>query len=466
VVLATTVAMAVASTGRTSAASPEPSAVPEARIGPRGVIKHVIVMYQENHSFDETLGDFCVVHKGRCDGYVGVVHMKDGSSARMKKSPDIVPSVWHDVHAQETAMNGGKMNGWNAVYGCNPPHHPRNCLTYYAPEQIPNLTALAQHFALSDRTFSMFDSPSWGGHVYVAAASQDNFTGDIPYPAKGVKPEPGWGCESKLVTAWRDPVTHHLSEQPACIPARPGTLDAKRYPYNGPFRRSKVKYIPTIFDRLDAAGRSWKIYATYQVWSVCPTFAECAFGPQRSNVVPTYDIINDAQASRLPAYSLLLPGGPGGTAQHNGHSMRSGDNWIGKVVDAIEHSPDWSSTAIFITYDDCGCFYDHVPPGKNPDGTQQGIRIPLVIISPYAKRKYTDHRPASLASILRFTEITFGLKALNVNDAHAYAYGNAFNFAAKPTGARAQMRQYAIPAASRRYLASHPVSQTDEDDPT
>jgi phospholipase C len=445
VVVATALAIAAATTGRVGAASPVPSAAPAAaptRLGPRGVIKHVVVIYQENHSFDETLGDFCVIHKGRCNGYVGVVHMKDGSSARMTKSPDIVPNVWHDVHAQETAINGGKMNGWNAVFGCNPPRHSRDCLTYYTPQQIPNLAALADHFALSDRTFSMYNSPSWGGHIYVAAASQDNFTGNIPYAAPGVKPGPGWGCDSNLIAAWRDPVTHKLSPQPSCIPARPGTLNPKDYPYNGPFRASKVKYIPTIFDRLDAAGLPWRIYSSTESWSVCPTFAECQYGPQRRNLVPTYNIISDAYESKLPAYSLLLPSGPNGTAQHNGHSMRVGDNWIGKVVN------------------------EHVRPGKNPDGTPQGIRLPLVIVSPYAKAGYTDSRPASLASILRFTENTFGLKALDVNDAHAYGYADAFNFAAQPTGARVQLREYAVPAASRHFLASHPVAEEDEDDPT
>src|SRR5438046_8707786 len=109
--------------------------------------------------------------------------------------------------------------------------------------------------------------------------------------------------------------------------------------------------------------------------------------------------------------------------------MGGWDHWIGKVRNGNGHRRDRVSAGDLITYDDCGCFYDHVRPGKNPDGSQQGIRLPLVIVSPYAKRSYTDHRPASLASILRFTELTFGLKALNVNDAHAYDYADAFNFA-------------------------------------
>ena len=87
--------------------------------------------------------------------------------------------------------------------------------------------------------------------------------------------------------------------------------------------------------------------------------------------------------------------------------MLTGDNWIGQLVNALQASPNWSSTAIFITYDDCGCFYDHVAPGKNPDGTPQGVRVPMVIVSPYAKRGGTDSNTATFASFLKFTEEAF-----------------------------------------------------------
>jgi phospholipase C len=436
------------------------------RPGPKGIIEHVVVIFQENHSFDETLGAFCEAHKGRCDGYVGTVHMMDGSSAPMKKSPDIVPNVFHDVRATVTAVNGGKMNGWNKVAGCNPPKYPRSCLTYYTPEQVPNLAALAQHHVVSDRTFSMYDSGSYGGHIYVAAASQDSFTGDRPKPAPGIKPGPGWGCEANLEAPWKNPSTNRITMEPTCIPARPGKLDRKQYPFNGPFRASPVKHIPTIFDRLDAAHRTWKIYTSTQVWAVCPTFAECAFGPQRKNMVWPLDLLDDAKSNQLPSYSLLLPSGPSGTSQHNGSSMRVGDNWIGRVLNTLQRSKVWSSTAVFITYDDCGCFYDHVPPGKNPDGSIQGIRLPMVIVSPYAKQAYTDSHPATLASVLKFTEEAFGLEPLSVNDRRAYDYANSFDFAAKPTGLRVTMKQYPVSAATKRYIAAHPRGGPDEDDPT
>src|SRR5205814_8243262 len=116
---------------------------------------------------------------------------------------------------------------------------------------------------------------------------------------------------------------------------------------------------------------------------ICPSFAECRYGPQHRNLVRPRDILTDAQKNRLPAFSILLPDGIyGESSQHNSTSMRVGDNWIGRVLSTIERSPAWSSTAVFITYDDCGCFYDHVAPGKNPDGTRQGVRVPMVIISP------------------------------------------------------------------------------------
>jgi phospholipase C len=432
--------------------------------GPAGKIKHVVVVYQENHSFDETLGKFCQMHHHRCDGYTGPVRLASGEVVDMFKSPDPVPGVFHNVLAQTNAVNGGAMDGWGKVTGCHPPASHRWCLSYYTPKQIPNLTALASKFVVSDRTFSMYNSPSWGGHIYPAAATQDNFNGDIPSPVPGHAHPRGWGCISNLQSAWVNPVTHKPTQQPSCIPARPGTLDPTLYPYNGPYRPSPVAWVPTIFDRLDDKALSWKIYTSTKVWSICPTFAECAFGPQHLNVVRTQQILSDAASGRLPAYSILLPDGLGGvTSQHNGSSMRVGDNWIGRVLATLQQSPQWSSTAVFITYDDCGCFYDHVPPGTNPDGSQQGIRMPMVIVSPYAKHGYTDSKPATFASILHFTEKTFGLKPLGVNDANAYAYANSFNFAARPSGPRAVLRRHPVSAATRHFLATHPM---DPDDPT
>jgi len=436
-------------------------ATPDAGVFAR-YIKHVVVFYQENHSFDETLGRFCQLQAPRCDGYTGPVRLRGGTVVQMRPSSDLVPGVFHTVVAQSAAIDGGKMDGWANVGGCNRSYRYR-CLTYYSPDQVPNLTTLAAHFVVSDRTFSMAQSPSWGGHVYAAAATRDNFTGENPIPAPHVKARIGWGCSSDRVTPWVNPTSHKRYMAPSCIPARPGMLNSKKYPYNGAFRWTPAKYVPTIFDRLDAKHVSWKLYSSVPYWSICPSFAECQYGPQHRHLVPTVKFLSDAKNNRLPAYSVLLPSGPGGTSQHDPGSMLRGDNWIGKVIATLEHSPEWSSTAVFITYDDCGCFYDHVAPGTNPDHTRQGIRVPMVIVSPYAKVAYTDSQPATFASILRFAEKTFGLPALTVNDQYAYDYANSFDFSSPPTGPRANLSQHPLSAASLNFLATH---TTDTNDPT
>src|SRR5262249_10124625 len=143
--------------------------------------------------------------------------------------------------------------------------------------------------------------------------------------------------------------------------------------------------------------------------------------------------------------------------QHNKDSIQMGDNWIASIVSAVMSNPDWASTAIFITYDDCGCFYDHVPP---PPGL--GIRIPMVIVSPWARPGFTDSRVASVASILTFVEHQFGLEPLGPKDADAYDFRRSFDFTTPPRPA-IRLRAHPISAAERRFLAEHP---DDPDDPT
>jgi phospholipase C len=406
-------------------------------------IQHVVVMYQENHSFDNLLGKWCDI-TGKCIGIPPTVTLKGGTVVTPTQAPNIVPEVVHSVAAQQTAIDGGAMDGWAGVNGCQSTVSlagaiPYGCLTYYTPTQIPNLTRLAGSFATSDATFSESDSPSFGGHLYAVAATTDGFLGDIPQPASA---GPGWGCDSNKVTTWVNPTTHVIQQEPSCVPD-----PALPNPNGGAFKPTPVAYVPTIMDRLDAASLSWKIYATTTpvgphttggayVWATCPSFAECLDTTQRHDLVPTDQVLTDAKAGTLPAFSLVLPGGSAGlgqgASQHNSESITVGDNWIGKLTSALEASPEWSSTALFITYDDCGCFYDHVVPGTNPDGTQQGVRVPMVIASPFAVAGYVDNTPTNFAGILAYVEHNFGLPPLNANDAAAYPFTHAFNYAQVP----------------------------------
>ncbi len=427
-------------------------AVPGASQAQVNPIRHVVVIYLENHTFDNLLGFWCDGHSGRCPdgGMPSSVTLSNGAVVRPGTDPDTVPNVSHSVAAQQAAIDHGKMDGWQSIPGgsCDAATGYQ-CVSGYQPSQIPNITTLAQDFAISDHTFSLADSPSWGGHMAIVAASQDNFTGDNPVSVKGVKPGPGWGCDSNKVSPWISP-GGRTEKVPSCVPAR---IQGLRF--GGAFEQTPVKHISTIMDSLDAAGLSWKLYGANKsqngyIWSICPSFADCLDTSQDANLVPDSQFLSDAAGGTLPNFSVVTPGGPDyANSCHNEFSMTACDDWVGQLVGAVEKSPNWSSTAVFITWDDCGCFYDQVPPGTNPDGSAQGPRVPVIMVSPYAVSGYTDTTATTFAGILAYTEQTFGLSPLGANDAGAYSFANAFNYSQAPLKP-APMVDRPLPASAKR----------------
>jgi phospholipase C len=411
-------------------------------------IKHVVVLYQENHSFNDLLGDLCVTEGYRCRG-TDTGMTSSGNMVPLVAERDVPPEVGHEPSDQVAAIDGGRMDGWNHVGDCDK-SHAHACLTQVHAGRVPTLWKLADDYAISDRTFETNASASWGSHLELVAGTLDSFIGYEPQT--GITPGPGGGCDSKKDTLWQGPGYPSPIVVPSCVPDAQG---------NGPYRPSPVQYVPTIMDSLDAAGRSWHIYAPPKKgdfgygWAICPTFYECLGSRQHDQVRLPTDFAKEAVKGTLPNLSIVIPYPP--DSQHNGRSLMQGDNWIAQNVNAVMQGSDWDSTAIFITYDDCGCMYDEVPP---PDG--DGIRVPMVIVSPYARPHFVDHRTATLSSILAFTEHQFGLPVLHGTKAFAYDYANAFNFAERPL-APVALPLHAIPPSSLAYIAAHPP---DPDDPT
>jgi TolB protein len=406
-------------------------------------IQHVVILFQENHSFDNVLGELCQ-EDVRCDGAtVGFLHT--GEQIPLGQATDIVPNVLHSPKAQQAAVNAGQMNGFDLVKGCGAPGY--KCYTQFSPSQIPNLAALVRSFAVSDRTFESDLVASWTSHLQLATAITDGFVGNNPSTSDAT----GWGCDSLKDTQWKASAFAKATMQPSCIPFIDGT---------GPHRATPVPWVPTIMDRLDEAGLSWKLYtapvgvAGYG-WAICPTFSECIYGGQQSNVLTSDQFVNEAAAGTLPAVSLVMP--TGDNSQHNFNSMLQGDNWIGQVANAVMTGPEWSSTAMFLTWDDCGCFYDHVPP---PGAL--GIRVPMVMISPYAKAAFTDSTNASFASMLAYIEHTFGLAPLSTEDSNAYDFSDSFDYSQRRI-APIRMQSHAVPRWEQRWIRGHPA---DPDDPT
>jgi phospholipase C len=442
----------------------------------------VVIIYQENHSFDDVLGGICVRDHLACDGTTtGVLH--DGTRIPLSVEPDIVPQVDHTTAAQDRSINHGAMNGFDLTRACGPPELA--CYTQFRANEIPNLRKLAETYVISDHTFSENPVPSWGGHMELVAGQLDGFTGDNPSADTKIAPKQGWGCNSDTTEPWRDP-TNPASGYitvPACVPRPDGY---------GPYRVSPVKPVPTILDRLKSASLSWKLFTdvnksdTGYIWSVCPMFAECLYDPNKQNKpnpnwVSRSLFFATAAAGTLPAYSVVTPNYD--LSQHNFVSMLRGDNYIESLVSAVMNGPraQWMSTVIFITYDDCGCFYDHVAP---PRGTDLGIRVPMVIVSPQAKASFVDHTQASSDSVLAFVEKNWRLLPLSVGDANAYDYCHSFVFAmpgcdgtrpslaaflgppeesvrAGPT--HLKLKPSVVPAASIRWMHAHPP---DPNDPT
>ncbi|MDP9296608.1 MAG: hypothetical protein M3O88_07960 [Actinomycetota bacterium] len=412
----------------------------------RSPIRHIVVVYMENHSFNDVLGKLCVIDR-RCNGTT-TGRLLDGSSIPLAQATDRVPEIGHGTRATLRAVNNGGMNGFESVLHCAAADgYP--CYSQYGPHQIPNLAALARSFVISDMTFNSSAYSSWVSHIALAAATKDGFQGNIPKVSQFHQRGPGWGCDSFMDAYWTPSGGGDYVLVPSCIPDKTGF---------GPYRESPVQWVPTIMDRMDHAGRSWRIdggegtldtsVGTGYAWSTCPAFADCLYTSQVEKFRPASAILKQAEIGRLPALTLVTPTYK--TSQHNNTSMLMGDNWIGSVAGAIMSGPQWSSTAIFITYDDCGCFYDPVPP---PNGF--GIRSPMVIVSPYAKPGFTDSTVASTNSILAFIEHTFNLRPLGTGDAAAYDYSRSFDFT-QPPPPNPLMTHTSIPRGERRWLARQP----------
>jgi phospholipase C len=445
-------------------------------VGP-SPIQHIVILFQENQSFDGVLGKLCWdvatnviqrpgAHAG-CDGVVSG-RTSTGTTVPLATPPDIVPQALHAISNQQTAIHGGTMDGFNLIRTCSAAKgYP--CYAQSDPlagpcssatgSCIPNLAALAETYVISDRTFEYRTAPSWMGHMILASGTTDGFFTNNPVQSTFTDlVGPGSGCESYKDAMWWNGSS--FVPEPSCVPDY--SLPSAQYPFGGAYRETAVPSVPTIFDRLDGAGDSWKIYGgsgptkSGYGWTICPTYAECMYGPGRANFVNNTQLVVDAAAGQLPNFSISTP--CCGNSQHNGSSMAKGDNYIGRVVSAIQHGPDWASTAIFITYDDCGCFYDHVNPLQyNADW---GIRVPMVIVSPYAKLGFTDPTPATALSMLAFTEHDLGLAPLNADDASAYDYAGSFDYNQTPL-APVKMTSTPISAAERRWLAAHPPSESD-----
>jgi hypothetical protein len=172
-----------------------------------------------------------------------------------------------------------------------------------------------------------------------------------------------------------------------------------------------VTSLPTA---LSAAGVSWRYYSKEQVWDT-PSYIKGLAGSANDIHNPN-QFVADVKAGHMPAVSWVTPSG--GASDHPPAPLEPAENFASGIINAVMQSRYWSSTAIFLSWDDWGGFYDHVAPPQ-VDGVGVGPRVPLIVISPYAKHAYISHQEGEFASLVKFVEADFGIASLGQRDARA-----------------------------------------------
>jgi phospholipase C len=393
-----------------AAGTPTPSPKPSPTAVAGSPIEHVIIVLQENRTFDN------IFH-----GYPGANYATSGLNTSGAKVPlQAVPlmTAWDPSHEYQdwvTEYNGGGMNGFNDEsldYGSGAPAN--FAYSYARQSDVQPYWDLAKEGVLGDDTFADHRSQSFAGHLFpIAGASGPIDAADPDYYAAN-NPSGGETCA--------DPGTGQA------IDIITGALD-KQYTSCFDFK--------TIADLMDAKGLSWKFYVdSADRDNYVSSFAVIKHifdSPEyTSNVVsPETTIIADAQNGTLPAVSYVI--GTFANSDHAGQTVPSsnGPTWVSSVFNAIGRSKYWKSSVIILTYDDWGGWYDHVKP-RTFNAFEAGFRIPLVIDSAYARRGYVSHKEHYIGSMLHFIESNWNLGSLHRSDARSDAFDDCFDYHQRP----------------------------------
>jgi len=360
-------------------------------------IDHVVVLMQENRSFDSYFGQL------HFEGQPHSAPEPRGARNPNPTSEDAPPiRAFHQTANCEVAdlnhswtgthqeLDGNRMDGFTAANAVPADPTGSRAMGFYDRQDLPFYYALYSQFAIGDRYFASVPGPTFPNREYLLAGTSFG---------------------------------HIMNDLPAAgLPGR------------------------SIFNLLDEAHVSWRIY-----FSDIPAgfLFEYVRLHAAGHVVPVSQYYLDAAAGRLPQVAFVDPRFGGGnnveSDEHPPANIQVGEQFTAGVIDALFKSPEWGSSALFLTYDEHGGYFDHVPPPAavvpdeiapmlQPGDTRAtfdryGVRVPAVVVSPFARPRFVSHQVHDHTSILRFIEIRFGLPALTRRDAAADPMLEFFNFA-------------------------------------
>jgi phospholipase C len=390
--------------------------------GQTTAVNHIVFMMQENRSFDHYFGQLNNYRQSK--GLHPDVDVTPANASQLSfdgttsftpfhmnsKCVEDLSSYWNESHndwnhnnktSGTPAMDGFAHSAGNDSRNSNPVGADINgqrVMGYYDDTDLPYYYFMATQFAMSDRWFSPAMTNTPANRMYAVAGTS-----------------------------------------------------------HGVVNKQTNQNIPTIFDELEAAHISWKVYVpdfpNGTVMKGFPTYAQFI----NTKIVPIADYFTDLQNGTLPQVSMIERDSLGGTDEHPGPgaSVQKGAAYVRNIIEALINSSAWKDSVFFLTYDEGGGMYDHVPPVQtvSPDGippllqpndvcvastgpscdfVYTGFRLPNFVVSPFAKKNYVDHTPFDTTAILRFIEIRFGLNGLTERDAHQPNISFFFDFSGKP----------------------------------
>jgi phospholipase C len=322
----------------------------------------------------------------------------------------------HSHFAFLEMFDDGRMDGADKIsMQCDPKApdcpHPRAQFHYADPADVRPYLEMAERYTFADRMFQTNQGPSFPAHQFLIAGTSAPTATSLLFAAENVVlPRHAFniaaGCAGPAAetVAMIDPMGDEATEQFPCFEHQ------------------------TLIDLLDSHGISWRYYtpSAGSIWTGPNAIHHLRFGADWQNVIiPQTTVLTDIVSGQLPQVAWVIPDGR--ASDHAQQNDGSGPSWVASIVNAIGSSSYWSNTVILVTWDDWGGWYDHVAP-KIHNSYEYGFRVPLLVISPYAKTGYVSHVTHDFGSLLRFTEATFRLPTLGYADSRADDLADCFDF--------------------------------------
>jgi phospholipase C len=386
-----------------------PAGAREARALAKTPIRHVVIILKENRSFDEYFGRF-----PGADGATSG-RMSNGEVVPLGITPDPMPNdIGHLPKDFQLAYDGGNMDGFDKEMGAFSSTGENLAYTQMRERQIKNYWAYARRYAIGDHMFANWQGASFTNNLFEVAAQAGQFDDSIGNRSVYTIPRSSlhvhlrhWGCD-----------------------APPDTLVTMQAPGGELSTMFPCFNFPALPGILQQHGLSWSFYGN-GVHNALDAIAPVRYSPsQWLNVRPFNQFFTDAAGGTLPTVSWVLAH----ESEHAPMTACRGENESVRMVNAIMNGPDWGSTAVFTVWDEWGGFYDHVSPPQVHDGVQFGFRVPLIVISPYAKHGagsdggYISPVQYSFSSLLKFVEVNWGIPSLTPNDQGANDMMDFFDF--------------------------------------